>query len=67
MVAPPQVAMTLQGAEDFYTQPQKSVTIRHATDDRIIAIVEIAESALCIEAILKHFAEDLPRICDAGR
>lgn len=41
MVAPPRVAMTLQGAEDFYTQRQKSVAIRHASDDRIVAIVEV--------------------------
>ena len=41
MVAPPRVAMTLQGAEDFYTQRQKSVMIRHASDDRIVAIVEV--------------------------
>ncbi len=41
MVAPPRVAMTLQGAEDFYTQRQKSVAIRHARDDRIVAIVEV--------------------------
>ena len=41
MVAPPRVAMTVQGAHDFYTQRQKSVTIRHASDDRIVAIVEV--------------------------
>lgn len=41
MVVPPRVAMTLQGAEDFYTQRQKSVMIRHASDDRVVAIVEV--------------------------
>lgn len=41
MVAPPRVAITVQGAQDFYTQRQKSVTIRHASDDQIIAIVEV--------------------------
>ena len=29
--------------------------------------VEIAESALCIEAVLKHFEEDLLRICRVKR
>jgi hypothetical protein len=37
----PRVAKTLQGAEDFYKQRQKSVAIRHASDDRIVAIVEV--------------------------
>ncbi|MBC7965611.1 MAG: DUF4058 family protein [Fuerstia sp.] len=41
LVAPPRVAMTVQGSQDFYTQRQKSVAIRHASDDRIIAIVEV--------------------------
>jgi len=41
MVAPPRVAMTLQGAEDFYTLRQRFVTIRHASDDRVVAIVEV--------------------------
>ena len=41
MVAPPKVAMTVQGSQNFYTQRQKSVTLRHASDDRIVAIVEV--------------------------
>jgi hypothetical protein len=41
LVAPPRVAMTVQGSQDFYTQRQKSVAIRHASDDRIVAIVEV--------------------------
>lgn len=41
LVAPPRVAMTVQGSQDFYTQRQKSVTLRHESDDRIVAIVEV--------------------------
>jgi hypothetical protein len=41
LVAPPKVKMTAQGTRDFYTQKQKSVVVRHASDDQIVAVVEI--------------------------
>lgn len=41
LVAPPKVTITVQGSQDFYTHRQKSVVLRHASDDRIVAIVEV--------------------------
>jgi len=41
LVAPPKVTLTVQGSQDFYTHRQKSVVLRHASDDRIVAIVEV--------------------------
>jgi len=41
LVAPPRVAITVQGPHEFYTHRQKSVTLRHASDDRIVAIIEV--------------------------
>ncbi len=33
LVAPPKAKMTVQGSQDFYTHKQKSVAVRHASDD----------------------------------
>ena len=44
MVAPPKVKMTAQGSAAFYTQKQKSVVVHHASDDRIVAIIEVVSS-----------------------
>ena len=41
LVAPPRVKMTVQGTQEFYAHRQKSVVLRHASDDRIVAIVEV--------------------------
>ena len=41
LVAPPKVKLTVQGSQDFYTRKQKSIVVRHASDDRIVAIVEV--------------------------
>ena len=41
LVAPPKVKMTAQGSQDFYTGKQKAVVVRHASDDRIVAIIEV--------------------------
>ncbi len=41
LVAPPKVKMTVQSTQDFYTHKQKSIAVRHASDDRIVAIVEV--------------------------
>ena len=41
LVAPPKVKLTLHGAPDFYTNKQKSIAVRHASDDRIVAIIEV--------------------------
>ena len=41
LVAPPKVKMTAQGSQDFYTRRQKSVVVHHASDDQIVAVVEI--------------------------
>ncbi len=44
LVAPPKVKMTAQGSVAFYTRKQKSVVVHHASDDRIVAIIEVASS-----------------------
>ncbi|MFM9965687.1 MAG: DUF4058 family protein [Planctomycetaceae bacterium] len=41
LVAPPKVKITAQGSRDFYTRRQKSVVVRHASDDQIVAVVEV--------------------------
>ncbi|MCX7422659.1 MAG: DUF4058 family protein [Planctomycetia bacterium] len=41
LVAPPKVKMTAQGSPTFYTRKQKSVAVHHASDDRIVAIIEV--------------------------
>lgn len=41
LVAPPKVKITVQGTSDFYTRRQKSVVVRHASDDQIVAVVEV--------------------------
>ncbi len=41
LVAPPKVKFTVQSPQDFYTNKQKSVAVRHASDDRIVAIIEV--------------------------
>ena len=41
LVAPPKVKMTAQGSAAFYTRKQKSVVVHHASDDRIVAIIEV--------------------------
>src|SRR5712691_7216511 len=41
LCAPPKVKMTARGSQDFYTRKQKSVVVHHASDDRIVAVVEV--------------------------
>lgn len=41
LVAPPKVKMTAQGSPTFYTRKQKSVAVHHASDDRVVAIIEV--------------------------
>ena len=45
--APPQVQTSQEAIEDvlFYLERQRSVTIRHATGDRIVALIEIVSPA----------------------
>jgi Protein of unknown function (DUF4058) len=40
-VAPPQVSFTAETETDYYTQRRRSLVIRHSSDDRIIALIEI--------------------------
>jgi hypothetical protein len=40
-VAPPRVRFTAQTEIDYYTQKRRSLVIRHSSDDRIVAIIEI--------------------------
>ena len=41
LVAPPKVKLIAEGSRGFYTDKQKSVVVRHASDDQIVAVVEI--------------------------
>lgn len=45
--APPQVRITQEAAEDvaYYLERQRAVMIRHATGDRIVAMIEIVSQA----------------------
>jgi hypothetical protein len=40
-VAPPRVRFTAQTEMDHYTEKRRSLVIRHSSDDRIVAIIEI--------------------------
>jgi hypothetical protein len=41
LVAPPQVAIAGESDMEFYERKQKVVTVRHVSDDRVVAVVEI--------------------------
>ncbi len=41
LIAPPKVKLTTHGSQEFYTSRQKSVVVHHASDDRIVAVVEV--------------------------
>lgn len=43
-VAPPQVKISVEIEQEYYVRKQSRVGIRHASDDRIIALIEIMSS-----------------------
>jgi hypothetical protein len=43
---PPQVQWSAESELAFYLERQRSLVIRHATDDRVVALVEIVSPAI---------------------
>jgi hypothetical protein len=41
LLAPPKVALTAESELDFYRRKQSEVVVRHASGDRIVAVIEI--------------------------
>ncbi len=65
MVAKPQVAVTIETDMEFYRRKQNVVAVRHVSDDRVVALVEVVSPGnKSGRAALRSFAEKSAQLLD---
>ena len=65
MVAKPQVAVTAETDMEFYRRKQNVVAVRHVSDDRVVALVEIVSPGnKSSRAALRSFVEKTAQLLD---
>ncbi|MEZ6134484.1 MAG: DUF4058 family protein [Pirellulaceae bacterium] len=65
MVAKPQVAITAETDMEFYRRKQNVVAVRHVSDDRVVALVEVVSPGnKSSRAALRTFVEKTAQLLD---
>ncbi|MCC7336681.1 MAG: DUF4058 family protein [Pirellulaceae bacterium] len=65
MVAKPQVALTAETDMEFYRRKQNVVAVRHVSDDRVVALVEVVSPGnKSSRAALRSFVEKTAQLLD---
>lgn len=65
MVAKPQVAVTAETEMEFYRRKQNVVAVRHVSDDRVIALVEVVSPGnKSSRAAMRSFVEKTAQLLD---
>jgi hypothetical protein len=65
LVAKPQVAVTAETEMEFYRRKQNVVAVRHVSDDRVVALVEVVSPGnKSCRAALRSFVENTAQLLD---